>query len=372
MSMSEQIKRYAFISYNHRDAKMAKWLQQRLEGYRLPTEIHNEFEDSRYLRPVFRDLTDLNTGVLSQELRQHLYSSKYLIVICSPNSANSQWVSEEVKTFIEWGRLDRIIPFIIDGTPGSSEDECLPEALRTLAHDQELLGISLEQVGREQALVRIVSRMLGVDFDVLWQRHQRRRRRRIVMAIIAVPLITILVGWMALPVTLSVTLCDAMHPSLPMPDDGMLTVDGTDYKLATLDTTVAVASLPGYYRGRSIPVSFHASFYDTLSTKATIGFGLTNTTTLKLVRDMSFAIYAGTVTDSQGIPVVDANVTVEGMTATTDSDGHFHIQFALDRQSETKPLSITKPGYQPIRRYDECPSEDLRYIMYTADAAFQP
>ena len=28
---------YAFISYNHRDEKVAKWLQLRLEHYKLPS-----------------------------------------------------------------------------------------------------------------------------------------------------------------------------------------------------------------------------------------------------------------------------------------------------------------------------------------------
>ena len=46
---------YAFISYNHRDIKAAKWLHKKLESYKLPTEIHNEYEDSKYLRPVCRD-----------------------------------------------------------------------------------------------------------------------------------------------------------------------------------------------------------------------------------------------------------------------------------------------------------------------------
>ena len=94
--METATKRYAFISYNHKDQEMAKWLQAKLESYKLPTEIHNEFENSRYLRPVFRDKTDLNAGILSEELKKHLISSKYLVVVCSPNSAKSKWVSREI------------------------------------------------------------------------------------------------------------------------------------------------------------------------------------------------------------------------------------------------------------------------------------
>ena len=131
---------FAFISYNHKDVKWAKWLRRRLEWYRLPSEIHNECEDSRYIRPVFRDREELDSGVLGNELTKRLESSKYLIVVCSPNSAKSQWVSDEVQAFIDMGKLEYIIPFIVDGDPKCYNDavecerplmgECFPLALR--------------------------------------------------------------------------------------------------------------------------------------------------------------------------------------------------------------------------------------------------
>ena len=33
---------YAFISYKREDEKWAKWLQKKLEGYKLPTIIRKE------------------------------------------------------------------------------------------------------------------------------------------------------------------------------------------------------------------------------------------------------------------------------------------------------------------------------------------
>ena len=105
---------FAFISYSHRDMGVAKWLQKRLERFKLPTEIHNEIDaKSRYLRPVFRDQSDLNTGILGDELRKNLEESKFLILICSKNSAQSQWVSDEAKAFtlpLEMQRIEQSIP----------------------------------------------------------------------------------------------------------------------------------------------------------------------------------------------------------------------------------------------------------------------
>lgn len=166
---------YVFISYNHKDVKWAKWLQKKLEWYRLPTEAHNEFSDSRYIRPVFRDRDNLTSGVLNDSLRKNLEASRYLVVICSPNSAQSEWVSDEIRAFIEMGRLEQIVPFIVEGSP----EESFPLALRQWNQanpDRNLLGIAVTDDGRtdrQKAFVRLVAHLLGLQFDTLWQRHKR-------------------------------------------------------------------------------------------------------------------------------------------------------------------------------------------------------
>ena len=43
--MNTATKRYAFISYNHKDKDMAKRLQAKLATYKFTTETHNEFEN---------------------------------------------------------------------------------------------------------------------------------------------------------------------------------------------------------------------------------------------------------------------------------------------------------------------------------------
>lgn len=360
--MEQKSKRYAFISYNHKDKDAASWLQKKLESYKLPTEIHNEFEDSRYLRPVFRDKTDLNTGILSEELKKNLISSKYLIVICSPNSANSKWVNDEVTVFLEMGRADRIVPFIIDGTPHSDENECLPKALRELKDNKEILGININEVGKQKAFVKLVSKMLEVDFDVLWQRYRRQvRNRRIAIAFFTTFLLATLY-WLAFPVSLHLTIKDEKH-HLPKPEFVTVTVCGTDYKLTNLDTTLVVDNMPGYYRGRNIEVAFRSTYYQSLMNNYRLGFGISNSQELKVKRDSTFSIFGGTVCDEDGMPVYGACVNVEGKSVTTDPSGKFRIDLPVDKQSETKRITISKHGMTTIVRDDECPDTELKYIM---------
>ena len=179
--MDSQYQYYAFISYKREDEKWAKWLQKKLEHYKLPTSIRKvnpNLPDK--VRPIFKDTTDLSGGVLEKVIKDALSSSKYLIVICSPRAAQSPWVCKEVQEFIDSGREDYIIPFIVDGEPNSIDiaTECFPKNLRDLKGDRELLGININEMGRDAAAIKVVANMLCVRFDELWQREKRGQKRR--------------------------------------------------------------------------------------------------------------------------------------------------------------------------------------------------
>ena len=188
-------KYFAFISYQRKDEKIAEWLRRKLENYHLPAKIRKgNVELPKDLRPIFRDSLELSGGFLAQEIEKALSDSRFLIVVCSPNSAKSPWVNKEVQFFIDQGREDCIIPYIVDGVPFSGDDsiECFPSALRSLQGERELLGISINELGRDASVIKVVSRMFGLSFDTLWQRHNReQKRKRILWAIVAVLLILI-------------------------------------------------------------------------------------------------------------------------------------------------------------------------------------
>lgn len=181
----------AFISYNREDKKWAELLQRNLDSYKIPQAIKSIFPDVPVtVSPVFRDVTDLDSGLLSEVIEDALSASKYLIVICSPSSSRSIWVNREIEYFVSLGRIEYIIPFIIYGEPNSENPslECLPPALRNLNENQELLGVNVNDMGRDAAIVKVISRMLRIPFDVFWQRHERIkkiRRRTVIFFLIA-------------------------------------------------------------------------------------------------------------------------------------------------------------------------------------------
>ena len=166
---------YAFISYKREDEKWAKWLQNKLEHYKFPANLNGRTDLPKNIRPTFRDVTDLNPGLLAEEINNALCNSEWLIVVCSPRSAKSPWVCKEAQTFIDHNRADRIIPFVIEGRPFSEDNaiECYPEALLKLTGSHEILAANINEMGRDAAAIKVIARMFGVRFDILWQRHKR-------------------------------------------------------------------------------------------------------------------------------------------------------------------------------------------------------
>lgn len=190
-------KRYwAFISYSHADSKEAEWLHKSLEGFKVPpslvgTESRNGVVPRRIF-PVFRDRDELPTSAdLGANLHAALRNARYLIVICSLNSAKSMWVNAEVEFFKKTHGNSNVLCLIISGTPGGTGEgeqaECFCPALRHHVNPDGSMGAPSEPIaadlrdnkdGRLRAFLKIVAGILGVDFDALYQREKRRKRKR--------------------------------------------------------------------------------------------------------------------------------------------------------------------------------------------------
>ena len=190
----------AFISYSHRDKAWADWLHKALETYRVPSRLvgtktaHGEIP--RRLNPVFRDREELSSSPeLGTKINQALALSESLIVLCSPASATSRWVNEEVLAYKRMGRSARIFCLIVDGEPnatdlqGRESEECFCPALRFATDaDGRPSNERTEPIaadarpgkdGKPNAKLKLIAGMLDVGFDALKQREQRRQVQRL-------------------------------------------------------------------------------------------------------------------------------------------------------------------------------------------------
>ncbi|ENZ82616.1 MULTISPECIES: toll/interleukin-1 receptor domain-containing protein [Caulobacter] len=174
----------AFISYSHRDRKTAAWLHRALETYRAPKQLRSERGEALAggLRPIFRDRDELSAAAdLSGAIRAALDLSDALIVLCSPASAASRWVDQELAYFLATRGPGQVICVITPSTPLVTPlDELLTPALRAaLPVGVEPLAVDLRPGadGRRLARLKIAARLLRVSLDQLVQRDARRRLR---------------------------------------------------------------------------------------------------------------------------------------------------------------------------------------------------
>ena len=95
-SAGDTKKYWAFISYSSKDRKWGQWLHRRLESYPIPAEFQGtELFDGavlgKNLRPIFRDRDELSGSAnLGPAIEKSLQQSRFLIVLCSRNSAKSK------------------------------------------------------------------------------------------------------------------------------------------------------------------------------------------------------------------------------------------------------------------------------------------
>ena len=185
--MTDAFKYFAFISYNSLDNHWGKRLHKRLEHYRMPSTLCSQHGWKRTpLRPIFFAPTDIQPGPLSDELKNRLKDSRHLIVVCSPNSAQSEWVGKEIEYFNSLGRTKNIHFFIVDGIPHSEDPktECFNPIIKELGISEILAANIHEKVYRwpwlnkERAYIQLISKLLGVEFDAIWQRHRQSRSFR--------------------------------------------------------------------------------------------------------------------------------------------------------------------------------------------------
>ena len=193
----KDFKYWAFISYSHADAKWGDWLHAALETYRVPSRLVRKAKPEgtvpKRIFPVFRDREELaSSSSLGENIQGALRLSRALVVICSPRSAASRWVNEEVKLYKSMGREDRVFCLIVDGEPNAPADsgllECFPKAVRfQLDRDGEISNEPAEPIaadaregkdGKRNALLKLIAGTIGVPFDELRQRERQRQARQ--------------------------------------------------------------------------------------------------------------------------------------------------------------------------------------------------
>jgi hypothetical protein len=192
----------AFISYSHADSEICDRLHRRLESYVVPRSLAGRTgphgSTGRRLGKFFRDRVELGAHHdLGAEIREALDASAALIVLCSPKSAGSRYVEDEIRYFKSLGRAGQVYAAIISGEPHaagkpglSAADECFPRALifrvgdgGALTGDPEAsepvaADLRDRKDGLENGSLKLIAGLLDVGLDDLVQRERQAERQR--------------------------------------------------------------------------------------------------------------------------------------------------------------------------------------------------
>ena len=214
MVMTKSGRYKAFISYSVEDEKLAREFSRAIERYRVPRRLVGTLGRDgvipKQVRPVYCDCgVEGDTELSAKEHLDALSTSQYLIVVCSPASARSQRVNEEIRTFKALRGENHVLCLIVAGEPNASAkpdsnvEECFPEAVRyRIGGDGKLTEEPTEPIaadtragkdGFRNSRLKILSGLLGVEYDSLRQRDLRRRRMRF-MQLAAVGCMAIAIG----------------------------------------------------------------------------------------------------------------------------------------------------------------------------------
>lgn len=351
--MSTPFKYFAFISYNSKDTIWGKRLQKKLEHYKLPSTLCSEHGWTRTpIKPVFFAPTDIQPGGLSEELQERLKASQHLIVICSPNSARSEWVGKEIEFFHGFGRSNNIHFFIVEGSPNSDdpETECFNPVIKKLGLS-EVLGANVNEkisrlpwLNRERAYVQLVSKLLGVEFDSIWQRHKRLLFRKAAVwtiGSIAVIAAMIAIGSISKPFDADLKLEEASpNAQLPPMKDAIVTLTlDNETKTDTLSSFEAIttfSNIPHRYLNQPVQITVSCRDFLDIDTVLT----LTKSNTLSLFRDPSvygdihFTLY--NIEDEA--PMSGVTLLIEGQEVVSDENGRVALSLPLDVQKKAYPI----------------------------------
>ena len=346
--MEQQFKYFAFISYSSHDTKWGKRLHKKLESYSIPSTLCKKHGWKRKpLNPIFFAPYEIQPGTLSEELKDRLRESRHLIVIYSPYSAQSYWVGLEIEFFHQLGRTKDIHFFIIDGVPNSGDKttECFNNKIKELGIP-EILGANIREkvyrwswLNRERAYVQIVTKLLGVEFDSIWQRHKRMLWQKMTLWLMCLTaVLAALMGtWLAnrpVDVEISLNETSAHNNNLPPLHDAVITLmldnERKTDTLHTMGSTTTFTNIPANMIGKEVRVLFMCEDWCTTDTTLELNKNIT----LNISRDINaFGHVRFTLYDSQVTPIAGKTINISGVKATSNAQGVVDAIIPIEKQN---------------------------------------
>ena len=357
--MEQEYKYYAFISYNSHDTKWGMRLKNRLENYRMPATLRSKHElKEKPIGRLFFAPTNIDIGELKSELKEKLKVSQRLIVVCSPHSAQSDWVGQEIEYFYQLGRAKQIYFFIVDGVPhsGDPNTECFHPIIQKLGMP-ETIGANIQDHtyplpywNKEKAYIQLITKMLGVEFDSVWRHHRRMLKiqfaaRAVGAAVVVASLVAVWVMNQPVDIRMALREKSVSNPNLP-PLHAAIVKMTLDEEVKTdtvksLDDCACFLHVPHRYLNQEVRITISCPDYLPVETMVT----LLEETDIHVFRnpavygDIQFRLWS----KNSETFVSDTPIKIEDMATRSNAEGVVSLRVPLGKQKEKYKLSSTIP-----------------------------
>ena len=245
----------------------------------------------------------------------------------------------------------------MDGSPhgNNKETQCFNPIIKELGLP-EILGANIHEkiyrwpwLNKERAYVQLISKLLGVEFDAIWQRHKRLMVRKAVLWTIgAIAIIATMFGiWKAnqnFDAEIHLNEASAHNSNLPALKDAIVTLrldnETKSDTIRSLDTCILFSNIPHRYLNKEVTFSVSCPTY--MDTTMTIA--LLPNMTLDIYRDEH---YYGDVSflikDGAENYLRDIKINIAGIEVKSDSTGRVSTFVPLEQQKQYYFISCPLP-----------------------------
>jgi hypothetical protein len=267
-------------------------------------------------------------------------------------------VGKEIAYFHSLGRTKNIHFFIVDGVPhsGNPETECFNPVVQELGLP-EILGANIHEkihrwawLNKERAYVQLISKLLGVEFDTIWQRHKRLMMQKIAgwclgLLIVITSLVGVWIVNQAVEVKITLHETSVNNSNLPPLENAVvrLKLDNevkTDTVLTRGDCAV-FPNIPSRFMNQKVGVTFECQDFLSIDTALILSPEMT----LDIKRNpepygnVRTQIYSSE--DERGVSEV--TICIEGDTLVSDANGYISTFIPLEKQRMKYEITSSVP-----------------------------
>ena len=242
----------AYITYEHSELnnKISEMIETKLKYYPIPKKLLND-SDTKKIEKIFRYPIEppINNTALDN-INNAILTSEYMIVVCSPETAKSDRITQEIKLFLQDHTIEHILAVISDG----ETCDVIPEILKSKKIIRKNSNGSYETVHEphqpmtfdfrasnksavRKELPRLLATITGCSYEGLVQKRQFKQQI-IYFSVAAVCTIALFAGFANYMIKSRQQVEEKYTKSLE--DRSQLLANGSDKKLANNERFPAI------------------------------------------------------------------------------------------------------------------------------------